>query len=967
MRDEGVLRRLRVFIAGPSDVADEKNCIKTVIEELNRAGGVADKLGFILQPLECKQAIPGAGLAQNVILEEIPVETWDVFVGILWCRFGSATGAADDNTGQLYKSGTEEEFVRAYKQYREVGWPRMMIYRCQRSLPPYQVNPGQLALVEQFFDRLSAKGDFPGLWKPFAETTDLERSVRQDFTSMLHQLKDNFAGQIESTTMPVRRISHMGQIPNPEAPAGTTSPTLIPGQTYELSILSIDICQHSVLVERHPAESKRLLANFKKFVDRQVTERQGVYIDWTPDGGLFAFEGVNRADQAVLTGMALVKNVSVFNLDAWQNPLLHQHISIQIRVAAHDGLVLYEFPTNRISSSVINDVKHLESDFTDTGKFWVLDVLYRGLSSPLADRFSYRTLFKEMKVWSYDGVRSDWPPKDEELEHLVKHTEGISESLKNALISNLIVAANNESWQQIEALYSNLNQFLNWFRRIHDHWEETYLESIGKLIQRLLVSEGGFFDTLHGLCASLQKESKTALDINPVFQSVSARHADRIKLEQLLRSIRALIEMKTVPKSELPAHDVVGKVVTIEMCDVQLLEKIRRLTEADDLEDEVALTDLITTEREGLIRLIVSNKQIDNRKALLQKLWALSDLVLMEEKIQDAGQPIFRRLFAALMQDSWAGQKFTILKGLLEDQEPAHSGKVDSLLRTVQTADVEAAFDLQVVWRCLLAAHPNPAVVREAARVLPRDAIWRITAYSKVPVVAVQALAEVFESNASDDERKIFFDCVRPRLLAEITSGAAWQEVGNLIKQFFSMWNFFIEDHYFNRLEDLLSHYNSRAVKYGVNTEFFKEMMAKIRAIRIQKNDPSTQIPKGLESLGLAVQRHLARDGCHIDFFVLHPDDRIALETLPFIRLGNLQGWMYFRKINGKLFREILKRREFFGNSRTILLALNHPKCTPEFAAQYLPRVPATECARIAKNMNANTLIRNRAQQLASR
>lgn len=56
--------------------------------------------------------------SQDVVNRQIG--DFDLFVGVMWKRFGSPTKRAE--------SGTEEEFERAYATYKEFGKPRIMFY-----------------------------------------------------------------------------------------------------------------------------------------------------------------------------------------------------------------------------------------------------------------------------------------------------------------------------------------------------------------------------------------------------------------------------------------------------------------------------------------------------------------------------------------------------------------------------------------------------------------------------------------------------------------------------------------------------------------------------------------------------------------------------------------------------------------------------------------------------------------------
>ena len=100
---------LRVFVSSPGDVAIEREVLVAAITELNNTW--AAHLGLRLEPVlwetHCRPAA-GADL-QQVINQQLPKDC-DIFVGIMWKRFGSAT--------PRFGSGTEEEFEAAYSRHK---------------------------------------------------------------------------------------------------------------------------------------------------------------------------------------------------------------------------------------------------------------------------------------------------------------------------------------------------------------------------------------------------------------------------------------------------------------------------------------------------------------------------------------------------------------------------------------------------------------------------------------------------------------------------------------------------------------------------------------------------------------------------------------------------------------------------------------------------------------------------------
>jgi hypothetical protein len=120
--------RVRIFVASPEDVNDERNRLDAVVTGLNR--GFADDLGLTLDLQSESHLTPGGGKTQDAIKEQIPPDTWDIFVAIFWRRFGMATVDIDPDTEQAYNSSVEHMFKIAYRLYQKnkTGWPKIMVY-----------------------------------------------------------------------------------------------------------------------------------------------------------------------------------------------------------------------------------------------------------------------------------------------------------------------------------------------------------------------------------------------------------------------------------------------------------------------------------------------------------------------------------------------------------------------------------------------------------------------------------------------------------------------------------------------------------------------------------------------------------------------------------------------------------------------------------------------------------------------
>ncbi|MCK5607285.1 DUF4062 domain-containing protein, partial [Candidatus Pacearchaeota archaeon] len=162
---------LSVFVASPSDVDEERNRLEEVIRELNMAWSRELGVRFDLVRWET-HAYPSFGEdAQDVINEQIPND-YDLFIGLMWHRFGTSTKRAE--------SGTIEEFQRAKERFdRDPSSVQLMIYFKDAPIAPSKLDHSQLAKVTKFQSSLGEKG---GLHWSFVSIEDFEKLVRLHLT-----------------------------------------------------------------------------------------------------------------------------------------------------------------------------------------------------------------------------------------------------------------------------------------------------------------------------------------------------------------------------------------------------------------------------------------------------------------------------------------------------------------------------------------------------------------------------------------------------------------------------------------------------------------------------------------------------------------------------------------------------------------------------------------------------------------
>ena len=183
-RDERVLV---VLAASPSDMASERDVLEEVIRELNLTW--SRKLGIRLDLVRWEtHGYPGFGVdAQDVLNSQLPDDP-DIFVGLMWGRYGTST----DRAG----SGTEEEFQRAFGRFQKDSTSiKIMIYFKDAPIAPSQIDPKQLARVQDF---RSSLGDEGGLYWNFGKEDEFERLIRIHLARQIQE----FSGGQQGKAMP---------------------------------------------------------------------------------------------------------------------------------------------------------------------------------------------------------------------------------------------------------------------------------------------------------------------------------------------------------------------------------------------------------------------------------------------------------------------------------------------------------------------------------------------------------------------------------------------------------------------------------------------------------------------------------------------------------------------------------------------------------------------------------------------
>lgn len=179
---------LQVFVASPADLADERRALDETITELNATW--ARSLGVRLDLWSWEtRAYPGAASDPQLVINSEAPEDVDVFVGIMWARFGTPTPRAG--------SGTEEEFRRAKARHdADPSNVHVMFYFKDTPVSPRSIDPTQLAAVAAFRSTLGEEGI---LYWPFDSTEQFRAMTRVHLTRVVQNHLTHQSGSLVAT------------------------------------------------------------------------------------------------------------------------------------------------------------------------------------------------------------------------------------------------------------------------------------------------------------------------------------------------------------------------------------------------------------------------------------------------------------------------------------------------------------------------------------------------------------------------------------------------------------------------------------------------------------------------------------------------------------------------------------------------------------------------------------------------
>ena len=182
-----IMRILNVFLASPNDLQEERKVTRDIIDRINRVFN--RRIGWHIELLGWEDRLPGFSRPQALIDKD--VDSCDLFLGVLWRRWGQPTGK--------FESGFEEEFTRARERKVNAGNPEIWLFFKNIDQENLQDPGEQLKKVLKFKSDQIERREL--LFKEFVNTQTWREMIHDDLTAYIVDLADReskLAAQIQA-------------------------------------------------------------------------------------------------------------------------------------------------------------------------------------------------------------------------------------------------------------------------------------------------------------------------------------------------------------------------------------------------------------------------------------------------------------------------------------------------------------------------------------------------------------------------------------------------------------------------------------------------------------------------------------------------------------------------------------------------------------------------------------------------
>jgi len=390
-----------------------------------------------------------------------------------------------------------------------------------------------------------------------------------------------------------------------------------------------------------------------------------------------------------------------------------------------------------------------------------------------------------------------------------------------------------------------------------------------------------------------------------------------------------------------------------------MLKAIRRVVRGDVLDAYTGFIELATHFKVPVVRYLREAADVGCMEQVLRnRLWQVAELLVAEDASELESSDCL--LLPTVLSGPLGDVRFHALCRFLYDDRRGSAWKPEDELRA-RGAVVSSQHE-QKLWQGRLLTARDGTWRREAAERLHWEALWPLLTYPRTPLDSIAAIATRFAGVRFERYGQVCLDCVAPRLQRclepEYVADRTLAGVRACVEAF-SRFQFAASAGSFERLRMVADLYMEQCAARGASVgRPLHHLLARDPGGFASPEERS----EVLFGLPLVVQRHLASEGYYLDFFVCHPDYRIARETFPHVRPERVEQIVAHRGINGALFHDLLKAPGLFNRPGALETALRHPKCDPGFAARNLGRLGQNGLLRLIRDPFANPDVRSRVE-----
>jgi hypothetical protein len=240
-----VRKHVRVFLASPGDLSEERKLAKSAVDEFN--GLFSESYGYQVDLVGWEDTVSVFGRPQELINGDLA--RCELFVGVVWKKWGTPP-----SVNGPYTSGFEEEFRVSLEKRKNSGVPEMSMFFKGVSDDLLRDPGDQLKKVLAFRDEL-IDGKFI-LFQTFLEPRDFERKFFRCIATYVKKIvdaeKDRVADEAQSSKVaPAESVitkSKKGQSPlSPEGAGFARSFLALCEENNGVEIADADIARFRLL------------------------------------------------------------------------------------------------------------------------------------------------------------------------------------------------------------------------------------------------------------------------------------------------------------------------------------------------------------------------------------------------------------------------------------------------------------------------------------------------------------------------------------------------------------------------------------------------------------------------------------------------------------------------------------------------------------------------------------------------